>query len=190
MRPRARVPEGMQSRNCPRFNATPFIIPIGTQKCKVKKKDGKEVEAPYVYAVSIKSTSDDKKFLQLAPPINARCRLKIQNDYNMIESPVAHKTDKEIVEMIAKSMHNDLWNHRPQNKVEKSQIEQAWVDDYTLLIILYIRADKFDDDEEVVGNFAYILAGRLQKVRANRELDIKGETPKQHLGRTMDIVNE
>lgn len=92
--------------------------------------------------------------------------------------------------MIAKSMHNDLWNHRPQNKVEKSQIEQAWVDDYTLLIIPYIRADKFDDDEEVVGNFAYILAGRLQKVRANRELDIKGETPKQHLGRTMDIVNE
>lgn len=103
--------------------------------------------------------------------------------------PTEHKSEKDIVEMISKSIHKELWNHRRQTKVEKSKIAQAWVDDYTLLIIPYIQAKKFKDDE-VVRSLAYLIAGRLQKVRADKELDRKAETPKEHLMRTTEQVNQ
>lgn len=55
-----------------------IIMPIGPQKCKVIKKDAAVIETPYLYSISVKATSKDRKFLELAPALNADVVLRLK----------------------------------------------------------------------------------------------------------------
>lgn len=182
--------EKYATRELSNIQCQAVMMPIGSQKCKVTKKDGKVVDAPYLYSVSVVKTSDPEKFAQLAPALNVASTIQIQVDYRKMETPTTNMSEKEIVEIVARSMHNQLWNHRRSTKVDKAELNQAWTDDYADIIESYVRREKFEDNDKYVQGFAYLLSLKLQKVRADKDTATKAETPKEHHGRTREVVNQ
>lgn len=180
--------EQWSSRELAGIDCRAVMIPIGSQTC-ILKRDGQDVEVPYLYSFSVIDTTDDGLFARLAPPLNAGVKIQVEIPYTKVESPTENKSEQEIVVMIGSSIHKDLWNHRPQRKLAKDEVEQAWADDYARLIKPYVRPEKFDDKDEVVQGFAYLLSTKLQKVRADKDTGAKAETPKEHRLRTIDIAN-
>lgn len=181
--------EQWSSRELAGIDCRAVMIPIGPQTCMLKR-EGQDVEVPYLYSFSVIDTTDDGLFAQLAPPLNAGVKIQVEIPYTKVEFPTErYKSEQEIVVMIGNTIHKDLWNHWPQKKLARDEVEQAWADDYARLIKPYVRPEKFDDKDELVQGFAYMLSTKLQKVRADKDMGTASETPKEHLERTIAIVN-
>ncbi|KAK7738278.1 hypothetical protein SLS63_002613 [Diaporthe eres] len=181
--------EKWSSQELAKIHCKALIMPIGSQTC-VLNRDGTEVEVPYLYSFSVMNSSNPALFAQLAPALNAGVKIQVEIPYSKVATPVENKTEQEIVQMIAKGMQNELWSHRRKGKVPKELMEQAWVDDYAKIIKPYVKEEKFNNDDDIICAFAYLLSQKLQKFRTNEEEKIQAETPKEHRQRTVDIVNQ
>lgn len=165
-----------------------LMMPIGDQRCVVTR-DGKEVQVPYLYSFSVVNSSNPGLFAQLAPAINAGVKIQVEIPYRKVATPVENKTEQQLVQLIARGMHKDLWDHRRKVKTSRQDLDQAWVDDFAELIKPYVKADQFPS-QEIADVFAYSLSLKLQKIRANKDENIEAETPKEHHTRTVNIVND
>lgn len=188
---REHATEKWASKEISNIQCHALMMPIGTQTCMLRNKDGELVAVPYLFSFSIVKTSNDKLFAQLAPAINTSTKIQVQIGYRKVKPPTHGKSPGEMVLMIGRAMHNQLWDCRPPIRVSKDKMNQAWVDAYATIIKPYINVEAFGKDggDDIIQGYAYMLSQELQKVRADKDRDIKSETPKEHKQRTIAAVN-
>lgn len=112
------------------------MIPLGNKKVVINRDNGQTVERPYIWAISIRKSSDPQLLAQVIPALNASVKLQIEVPYRAVAAPTAHKTEEEITVITAKGIHRQLWNHRRPKTTLKKDREQAWADDFTTIIAI------------------------------------------------------